>query len=96
MLMSRRTTNTWDILELIIDDALDEFYDYVDASDELSPFMDGHDHNRLKKVQRDHWHATVRDRFNDVYYDRLNYWTRACPHWIAATLFHSRLPCAFE
>ena len=72
MLMSRRTTNTWDILELIIDDALDEFYDYVDASDELSPFMDGHDHNRLKKVQRDHWHATVRDRFNDVYYDRLN------------------------
>ena len=72
MFMSRRPTNTWDILELIIDDALDEFYDYVDASDELSPFMDGHDHNRLKKVQRDHWHATVRDGFNDAYYDRLN------------------------
>lgn len=72
MFMSRRPTNTWDILELIIDDALDEFNDYVDASDELSPFMDGHDHNRLKKVQRDHWHATVRDGFNDAYYDRLN------------------------
>ena len=72
MFMSRRPTNTWDILELIIDDALDEFNDYVDASDELSPFMDGHDHNRLKKVQRDRWHATVRDGFNDAYYDRLN------------------------
>ncbi len=72
MFMSRRPTDAWEILEAIIDDALEVFYSYSENDDDLAPFMEGQNFIRLKKAQRDHWQITIKEGFNDAYFDRLN------------------------
>jgi methyl-accepting chemotaxis protein len=70
MFFSKRPIGTWEVVETVIDDALDQFYKIV-HDDELSPFMVGRNTQRLKQMQRDHWQATFTSGFNSSYYERL-------------------------
>ena len=71
MFFSKRPIGTWEMVESVIDDALDQFYKMVHDDDELSSFMVGCNTQRLKQMQRDHWEATFTNGFNSSYYERL-------------------------
>jgi len=71
MFFSKRPIGTWEVVETVIDDALDQFYKIVHDDEELASFMVGRNTQRLKQMQRDHWQATFTSGFNSSYYERL-------------------------
>lgn len=62
----------WGKISPILVLALDDLYNDLRGDPELSYFLDGHDVERLKNAQLNHWKLAILHGFDEAYYERLN------------------------
>ncbi len=71
MLPFKQTVTAWDVIEPLLEDAIEEFFEFIFADPNLEEMIKDQSVPRLKNVLRNHWQQALTEGYNSTYHERM-------------------------